>query len=80
MIDGDRLKRLLAPRVPAEPGHRALAGTCHLGRQPRGSRYPRRLKARLKEDAPADPLWMRRNGLLETGGLAVVGSRHVDES
>lgn len=41
--------------------------------------YPKRLKTRLKEDAP--PLlygcgdWL----LLERGGLAVVGSRHVDE-
>jgi len=42
--------------------------------------YPRRLKSRLKDDAPAilygcgDPL------RLDTGGLAVVGSRQVDEA
>jgi len=40
--------------------------------------YPRRLKARLREDAPAVLYGCGDMGLLETGGLAVVGSRHVD--
>lgn len=41
--------------------------------------YPRRWKTRLKEDAP--PILYGCGGvrILETGGLAVVGSRHVDE-
>jgi predicted Rossmann fold nucleotide-binding protein DprA/Smf involved in DNA uptake len=42
--------------------------------------YPRRLKARLKEDAPAILYGCGDMCLLEMGGLAVVGSRHVDES
>ena len=42
--------------------------------------YPRRLKARLKEDAPAILYGCGDRHLLEMGGLAVVGSRHVDES
>lgn len=42
--------------------------------------YPRRLKARLREDAPAVLYGCGDVGLLETGGLAVVGSRHVDDS
>jgi predicted Rossmann fold nucleotide-binding protein DprA/Smf involved in DNA uptake len=42
--------------------------------------YPRRLKARLREDAPAVIYGCGDIGLLETGGLAVVGSRHVDDS
>lgn len=42
--------------------------------------YPRRLKARLREDAPAVLYGCGDMGLLETGGLAVVGSRHVDEA
>ena len=42
--------------------------------------YPRRLKARLREDAPAVIYGCGDMGLLETGGLAVVGSRHVDDS
>lgn len=42
--------------------------------------YPRRLKVRLREDAPAVLYGCGDISLLETGGLAVVGSRHVDES
>ncbi len=42
--------------------------------------YPRRLKARLREDAPAVLYGCVDMGLLESGGLAVVGSRHVDDS
>lgn len=41
--------------------------------------YPRRLKARLREDAPAVLYGCGDITLLETGGLAVVGSRHVDD-
>ena len=41
--------------------------------------YPRRLKVRLREDAPALLYGCGEIGLLETGGLAVVGSRHVDD-
>ena len=43
------------------------------------SRYPKRLKARLKEDAPPLLYGCGDIDLLEKGGLAVVGSRHVDE-
>jgi DNA processing protein len=41
--------------------------------------YPRRLKSRLKEDAPPILYGCGDAALLETGGLAVVGSRHIDE-
>ncbi len=41
--------------------------------------YPRRLKVRLREDAPALLYGCGDMGLLESGGLAVVGSRQVDE-
>jgi predicted Rossmann fold nucleotide-binding protein DprA/Smf involved in DNA uptake len=41
--------------------------------------YPRRLKNRLREDAPALLYGCGRTELLDTGGLAVVGSRHVDD-
>jgi len=43
------------------------------------SSYPKRLKARLKEDAPPLLYGCGDLSLLEKGGLAVVGSRHVDE-
>ena len=41
--------------------------------------YPRRLKTRLKEDAPPVLYGCGDVALLENGGLAVVGSRHVDD-
>jgi DNA processing protein len=40
--------------------------------------YPRRLKARLREDSPAVLYGCGNISLLETRGFAVVGSRHVD--
>jgi predicted Rossmann fold nucleotide-binding protein DprA/Smf involved in DNA uptake len=42
--------------------------------------YPRRLKSRLKENAPPILYGCGDIALLENGGLAVVGSRHVDEA
>lgn len=42
--------------------------------------YPRRLKARLREDAPAVLYGCGDMSLLENGGLAIIGSRHVDDS
>jgi len=41
--------------------------------------YPMRLKTRLEEDAPPLLYGCGDSALLEKGGLAVVGSRHVDE-
>jgi predicted Rossmann fold nucleotide-binding protein DprA/Smf involved in DNA uptake len=42
--------------------------------------YPRRLKMRLRERAPAVLYGCGDKALLDRGGLAVIGSRHVDES
>ena len=42
--------------------------------------YPRRLKTRLREDAPPVLYGCGDLHLLDAGGLAVVGSRHVDDS
>lgn len=44
------------------------------------AQYPRRLKVRLREDAPAVIYGCGDMALLESGGLAVVGSRHVDDA
>lgn len=41
--------------------------------------YPQRLKARLREDSPAVLYGCGESGSLDSGGLAVVGSRRVDE-
>lgn len=43
------------------------------------ARYPKRIKSRLKEDAPPLLYGCGEIALLEKGGLAVVGSRHVDD-
>lgn len=43
------------------------------------TKYPRRIKMRLKEDAPPVLYGCGDIMLLERGGLAVVGSRHVDD-
>src|ERR1043166_8071516 len=43
------------------------------------SNYPRRRKARRKEDAPPVLYGCGDAALLDPGGLAVVGSRHVDD-
>jgi DNA processing protein len=43
------------------------------------SAYPRRLKTRLKEDAPPVLYGCGEITLLDNGGLAIVGSRHVDD-
>lgn len=42
--------------------------------------YPLRLKTRLKEDTPPVLYGCGDPDLLESGGFAVVGSRHVDEA
>jgi predicted Rossmann fold nucleotide-binding protein DprA/Smf involved in DNA uptake len=42
--------------------------------------YPKRIKGRLREDAPAVLYGCGDINLLESGGLAVVGSRHVDNA
>ena len=41
--------------------------------------YPRRIKVRLREDAPAVLYGCGPVGLLDRGGLAVTGSRHLDD-
>ncbi len=42
--------------------------------------YPKRLTARLRKHAPAILYGCGDSALLQTGGLAVVGSRHVDDT
>ncbi|MBC7314847.1 MAG: DNA-protecting protein DprA [Chloroflexi bacterium] len=42
--------------------------------------YPRRLKKRLKDAAPPILYGCGEAAILDTGGLAVVGSRHVDDA
>lgn len=80
LIDSGRLERLLA---------RGFLLSQAIERwQTRGiwvvsradAEYPKRWKSRLKEDAPPVLYGCGDLGILDTGGLAVVGSRHVDDA
>lgn len=80
VIDESRLQRLLGrgfllSQVIERWQTRALWVVSRADTQ-----YPRRLKARLREDAPAVIYGCGDMVLLETGGLAVVGSRHVADA
>jgi predicted Rossmann fold nucleotide-binding protein DprA/Smf involved in DNA uptake len=79
LIDGDRLKRLLARGFllgqAVERWHtRAIWVVSRADGE-----YPKRLKTRLKEDSPSLLYGCGDTAILNTGGLAVVGSRHVDD-
>jgi DNA processing protein len=80
VIEGGRLQRLLArgfllSQVIERWQARAIWVVSRADAE-----YPRRLKGRLREDAPAVLYGCGDISLLETGGLAVVGSRHVDDT
>jgi len=80
IIDGDRLKRLLARGFLLSQAveHWRTRAIWVVSRA--DAEYPRRLKVRLKDDAPPVLYGCGDNAILETGGLAVVGSRDVDEA
>lgn len=80
LIDSDRMKRLLnrgflLTQAIERWGARAIWIVSRAD-----SEYPTRLKARLKDNAPPVLYGCGEATILETGGLAVVGSRHVDEA
>ena len=78
-IDADRVSRLLARGFllsQAVEGWRQR-GIWVLSRA--DDQYPPRLKARLGAHAPAILYGCGDLGILDTGGLAVVGSRHVSD-
>ena len=80
VIDEERLKRLLGrgfllSQVVEKWQSRAIWVVSRADAD-----YPRRLKARLRDDAPAVLYGCGERALLESGGLAVVGSRNADEA
>src|SRR3972149_7362976 len=78
LVGSDRLKSLLARGfLLSQAVERWLARAIWVVSRA-DAQYPRRLKARLKEDAPPVLYGCGDAGLLDTGGLAVVGSRDVD--
>lgn len=79
LLDRARLERLLArgfllSQAVAQWHERAIWVVSRADPE-----YPQRLKARLKEDAPPVLYGSGDPDLLEHGGLAVVGSRNVDD-
>ena len=79
-VDGDRLRALLGRGFQLSQAVERWHNRAIWVLSRADAAYPRRLKARLKEDAPAVLYGCGDARLLDTGGLAVVGSRHVDEA
>jgi predicted Rossmann fold nucleotide-binding protein DprA/Smf involved in DNA uptake len=80
VIDESRLQRLLARGfLLSQVLDRWQARAIWVVSRADGE-YPRRLKTRLREDAPAVLYGCGDISLLASGGFAVVGSRHVDDS
>ena len=79
LIDSDRLKRLLARGfLLGQAVERWQTRAIWVVSRAEGE-YPRRLKARLRDDSPPLLYGCGDAAILDTGGLAVVGSRHVDD-
>lgn len=79
LVDRDRLKRLLSRGFLLSQAVERWQARAIWVLSRADAKYPRRLKQRLKEDAPPVLYGCGDAALLETGGLAVVGSRHVDD-
>jgi len=80
VIDESRLKRLLARGFLLSQAIERWQTRAIWVVSRADAEYPRRLKARLKNDTPPVLYGCGDAGFLDTGGLAVVGSRHVDEA
>lgn len=80
VVSGDRLKRLLARGfLLGQAIDRWLTRAIWVVSSA-DDEYPTRLRVRLKDKAPPVIYGCGDGSLLNTGGLAVVGSRHVDDS
>jgi predicted Rossmann fold nucleotide-binding protein DprA/Smf involved in DNA uptake len=80
LIDSDRIKRLLNRGfLLSQATDRWQTRAIWVVSRADGE-YPRRLKTRLKEDAPPVLYRSEEAAILDTGGLAVVGSRNVDDA
>lgn len=79
-IDSSRLERLLARGFLLSQAveHWQARAIWVVSRA--DAEYPRRWKSRLKEEAPPVLYGCGEAAILETGGLAVVGSRNVDDA
>lgn len=80
VVDADRMKRLLARGFLLSQALERWRARAIWVCSRADADYPRRLKARLKDEAPAILYGCGDPDLLESGGLAVVGSRDVDQA
>ena len=80
LVDKDRLRRLLGRGFLLSQAVERWQTRAIWVVSRADSEYPRRLKNRLKEDAPAILYGCGERAILDAGGLAVVGSRHVDDA
>lgn len=80
LIDSDRLKRLLARGFLLSQAVERWQTRAIWVVSRADAEYPRRLKVRLKDDAPPVLYGCGDAAILDAGGLAVVGSRDVDEA
>ena len=78
LIDSDRLRSLLARGFLLSQALERWQSRSIWVLSRADAAYPRRWKVRLKEDAPPVLYGCGETAILETGGLAVVGSRQVD--
>lgn len=79
LVGSDRLKSLLARGFLLSQAVERWQARAIWVVSRADAEYPRRLKGRLKEDAPPVLYGCGNIALLDTGGLAVVGSRNVDD-
>ena len=80
LIDSDRLKSLLARGFLLSQAIERWQTRAIWVVSRADSEYPRRIKARLKNDSPPVLYACGDTAILDSGGLAVVGSRHVDDA
>jgi DNA processing protein len=79
-IEGERLRRLLSRGFLLSQATERWQTRAIWVVSRADASYPRRLKALLKEDAPPLLYGCGDAAILESGGLAIVGSRDVDDS
>lgn len=80
VVDADRLQRLLGRGFLLSQAIEQWQSRAIWVLSRADSDYPRRLKVRLREDTPAVLYGCGDLGVLNSGGLAVVGSRHVKDA
>lgn len=80
IVDRDRLQRLLARGFLLSQALERWQTRAIWMVSRADPEYPRRLKERLKDEAPPILYGCGEAAILEAGGLAVVGSRQVDEA